>query len=312
MKERFIRKTFQAKSQALIDLANGIIAEYAAQGFDLTLRQLYYQLVARDHIPNTVRSYKRLGNIISDARLAGLLDWSAIVDRTRAVRARSHWDSPVEIVRSAQRSYHIDMWKTQKYRPEVWIEKDALIGVISNVCHDLDVPYFACRGYVSQSAMYEASKRLARAQSFLDAHHYPVIFHLGDHDPSGMDMTRDIIARLELMTRTYILTSSGFRVDRLALNPDQIDEYQPPPNPTKLSDSRAADYVAEYGMDSWELDALEPSVIVDLIKSAISGLIDAPLWAAAQAVKDRAKAELRAVHENYADVVSFLNAEDML
>lgn len=304
MKEQFIRKSFQDKSRALISLVNSIVTEYGKQGFDLTLRQLYYQLVARDYIPNTVRSYKRLGNIVSDGRLAGLIDWSAIVDRTRALRDRPHWSEPQEILRSAEHSYHIDFWKPQRYRPQVWIEKDALIGVIAPTCQELDVPYFACRGYVSQSEMYIAAKRVIRAQ---DDDHYPVILHLGDHDPSGMDMTRDIIDRLELMTHSYNLTASGFRVDRLALNPDQIEKYDPPPNPTKLSDSRAGKYISEHGYSSWELDALEPSVIVDLIKTAIEALVDPVLWAASQAAKDTAKTELRGIHENYEDVVEWLS-----
>ncbi len=300
MKERFITKNFQDKSRALISLVNSIVAEYRKQGFDLTLRQLYYQLVARDYIPNTVRSYKRLGNIVSDGRLAGLIDWSAIVDRTRALRDRPHWSDPQEILRSAEQSYHIDFWEPQRYRPQVWIEKDALIGVIAPTCKELDVPYFACRGYVSQSEMYIAAKRVIYAQQHA---HYPVIFHLGDHDPSGMDMTRDIIDRLELMSYC-----SDFRVDRLALNPDQIEQYDPPPNPTKLSDSRADKYISEHGYSSWELDALEPSVIVDLIKTAVKPLVDPDLWAASQAAKDTAKAELRSIHKEYDEVVEWLTS----
>jgi hypothetical protein len=303
MKDRFINKSFQDKSLRLISLVNSIVAEYGKQGFDLTLRQLYYQLVARDYIPNTVRSYKRLGNIVSDARLAGLVDWSAIVDRTRALRDRSHWSEPQEIIHDAERSYHVDFWEPQASRPQVWIEKDALIGVIAPTCRKLDVPFFACRGYVSQSEMYVAAQRVLWAQ---DNRHYPVILHLGDHDPSGMDMTRDIIDRLELMTRSRNRTVDGFRVSRLALNPDQIERYDPPPNPTKLSDSRAGKYVAEHGYSSWELDALEPSVIVDLIKTAVEALIDPVLWAASQAKKDVAKRELRGIRKNYAAVVEWL------
>ena len=300
MKEKYIEHKFNAASLALIDLVNGIIVEYAGQGFDLTLRQLYYQLVARDHIPNSQRSYKRIGTVVRNGRLAGLIDWAAIVDRTRTLRQRSHWGNPQSILQSAERSYHIDMWEHQEYRPEVWIEKDALAGVISGVCNELDVPYFACRGYVSLSAMYGSSQRV----NGHPARQAPIIFHLGDHDPSGIDMTRDMSDRLELLTG--LDQGAHFWLNRLALNMDQVDEYGPPPNPTKLSDSRATGYIENYGYDSWELDALEPRVIVALIREHVEKLIDWEQWGKDKSRKAQAKSELRAVHENYKDVVAFL------
>jgi hypothetical protein len=268
---RYIERKFSAASLAIIEKANEIIDAYEAQGFDLTLRQLYYQFVSRDLIPNSDREYKRLGSVINDARLAGLIDWDRITDRTRNVRMNSHWSDPRQIMRSAARSYAIDKWATQEYRPEVWIEKDALVGVISKVCGELDIPYFSCRGYTSQSEMWAASQRLL---GYLEKNQIPIIFHLGDHDPSGKDMTRDIEDRLELFM-------GGLEVDRLALNMDQIDEYQPPPNPAKITDSRASAYIAQFGNQSWELDALEPTVLSDLIESAVLQYRDESAWEAA-------------------------------
>jgi hypothetical protein len=298
MKQKYIDHKFNAASLALIGLVNGIVIEYADQGFDLTLRQLYYQLVARDHIPNTQRSYKRIGNVVRNGRLAGLIDWAAIVDRTRTLRQRSHWADPQEIIRSAERSYHIDMWEHQNCRPEVWIEKDALAGVISGVCNELDTPYFACRGYVSLSEMYGAARRVRRHNTT----HYPVVFHLGDHDPSGIDMTRDMSDRLELLA--WSTEGENFGFDRLALNMDQVEEYGPPPNPTKLTDSRAGGYVALHGYDSWELDALEPRVIVELIRSNIDKLIDKEQWAKDDSRKVQSKMELRSLYENYEEALA--------
>ena len=161
MTEQFIEKSFATASLDIIRQANAIIRDYAAQGFRLTLRQLYYQFVARDLIPNTQRSYKRLGNIISDARLAGLVDWDAIEDRTRNLESNPHWDDPAAIIAAAARSFRLDKWETQPCRVEVWIEKEALVGVIERICRNLDVDYFACRGYVSQSEQHAAGKRFA-------------------------------------------------------------------------------------------------------------------------------------------------------
>lgn len=178
----YVRKAFREATLALIEVANDIIQEYAAQGFDLTLRQLYYQLVARDLIPNTQREYKRLGSIVNDARLAGLIDWDHIVDRTRFLRRLSHWDGPEDIVKACADQFRVDKWQNQPVRVEVWIEKDALVGVIEGVCNELDVPYFSCRGYTSQSEMWGASLRLG---SYSLKKQTPIILHFGDHRPIG-------------------------------------------------------------------------------------------------------------------------------
>jgi len=285
MKQTFIDKNFRQKALAIIDQANTIIADYQAQGFNLTLRQLYYQFVAKALIPNTERSYKNLGQTINDGRLAGLIDWNAIEDRTRNLVAWKHYDSPEHAVRSALDSYDIDMWENQEVRVEVWIEKEALSGVISGVCGELDVPYFACRGYVSQSEQWRAGRRMRR-----DGRN-TIMIHLGDHDPSGMDMTRDNDDRL----RMFANYNGRVEVRRIALNMDQINEYNPPPNPAKFSDSRFQQYVAEYGDESWELDALEPAVLSQLIRDEIDSIRDMDLWIERQDKLDDDKRILRGI-----------------
>lgn len=113
MREQFIEKRFSEKSQNLLRMVIAILDEYSKQGFSLTLRQLYYQLVARDYIENSVRSYKRLGSLVNNGRLAGLVDWSNIVDRERKTVFASHWDSPRSILVSASHQFKIDKWKTK-------------------------------------------------------------------------------------------------------------------------------------------------------------------------------------------------------
>jgi hypothetical protein len=260
---------FKTASLEVIDQANEIIAEYQRQGFVLTLRQLYYQFVSRDLIPNTQRSYKRLGNIINDARMAGLLDWAAIEDRTREMKEQAHWDDPAEIVRACANQYRVDRWANQDYRPQVWIEKEALSGVIEGVCRRYDVPFLACKGYVSQSAQWRAGRQ---HYSQLGDGQTPVVLHLGDHDPSGLDMTRDNRDRL----RTF--AEEPVEIRRLALNMSQVDEYHPPPNPAKQTDARFQSYFALHGDESWELDALEPRVLVALIEEEILSLTDPDAW----------------------------------
>ena len=258
---QYIEKKFNSKTLILIDQANEIIEEYQQQGFDLTLRQLYYQFVSRDLLQNTSKEYDKLGRAINDARLAGLVDWESIVDRTRLLARNAHWDSPKSIIQTCAEQYQIDKWEGQKYKVEVWVEKEALVGVIDRVCRETDTPYFACRGYVSQSSMWKAAMRI---EGYFCEDQWPIILHLGDHDPSGIEMTRDIQDRLSLF-----VPQTNIEVIRIALNMDQIIQYGPPPNPAKLTDTRSSDYITKYGFNSWELDALEPSVIVELIKDNI-------------------------------------------
>ncbi len=264
-------KRFSNQSLSLIYIAEEIIKEYQAQGFTLTLRQLYYQFVARGHLANTERNYKRIGNVISDARRAGYIDWDAIIDRTRHLRKLSAWDSPRSILKSARDSFHRDLWANQFKRVEVWIEKDALIGVIEDVCNECDVPFFSCRGYVSDSEMWTAAMRQV-------VHHNngqeTVVLHLGDHDPSGIDMSRDIEDRLDLFTEGNFYIS----VKRIALTMEQVIEVGPPPNPAKVTDSRFNRYQEKHGDESWELDALEPSYLRTLIEDEIQLIRDDDLW----------------------------------
>lgn len=281
----------------LVKTANAIVRDMAAQGFDLTLRQLYYQFVAHHGLPNKDTEYKRLGGIINDARYAGLIDWKAITDRTRYLRSVNHWDEPSDIIEACADQYRIDKWADQSHRVEVWIEKDALIGVIGNVCTELDLGHFSCRGYTSASELWEAAQRLKR---YADAGQTPIVLHFGDHDPSGIDMTRDIEARLSLFAETPI------EVRRLALTMEQIDEYDPPPNPAKLTDSRCTGYMAKYGSESWELDALEPSVIVTLIRDEVATLRDDDAWARMTDSEDDQRTQLKRVSEKWDDVIENL------
>lgn len=297
----YIKKQFSKKSIEIIDIANRIIKEYQGQGYDLTVRQLYYQMVAKDFIENTGKSYRRISSIISDARLVGLVDWTAIVDRTRNLRYNSHFDSPENIISVCKDQFMLDHWNGQAYRPEVWIEKDALVGVISGICSKLDVPYFSCRGYTSQSEMWLSGQRMV---DNIKKGYVPFIIHLGDHDPSGIDMTRDLIDRLELFTNGKM--GLDFELVRIALNHDQVLKYNPPPNPAKISDSRIEKYLNQYGSDSWELDALNPVVIEKLIENQVNEIIDWRKWDKTHLLEKQDIKLLGTISKNWDKVVKYL------
>lgn len=276
---------FHKSSIELLNLVDGIVKEYADQGYNLTLRQLYYQLVARGYIENNQRSYKRVGNLINDARLAGIVDWNAITDRTRSMKQNSHWNSPKEIINAAIDQYAIDTRSSQENYIEVWVEKEALVDVVAQAARKLDVSYFACRGYVSQSEMWAASRRFSSVKN-------NYIIHLGDHDPSGVDMTRDIADRMELF-------GAAVEVKRIALNFNQIEEFAPPPNPAKITDSRFVGYIKRYGRESWELDALNPALINQLITQNVLKLTDMDEWERKKAIQRQEKR----IMERYRDML---------
>lgn len=272
MKENYQDIKFRRETLGLIDTMNVIIEDYVRQGYRLTVRQLYYQLVARDIIENTERSYKRTTSIVNDARLAGLMDWDAIEDRTRDFIRRASWSSGRSILESCVRSFHSDMWTNQVNRVFVIVEKEALAGVLERACRRWSVPLLPARGYPSGTVLREfAEEDLLPA---MRAGQQPVILHFGDHDPSGLDMSRDLAERLALFCRYY-----GFiDFQRVALNMEQIEELNPPPNPAKSTDSRFEDYQREHGDESWELDALPPAYLTDLVDENVQGHIDMRAW----------------------------------
>ena len=290
--------SFRQKSLDLIELINSVIDEYSAQGYELTLRQAYYQLVARGYIENNERSYKNIGSLINDGRLAGLIDWNSITDRTRNLRNRAHWDQPQDVIYSAKYSYLLDKWEGQPNYVEVWVEKDALIDIVGQACRPLDTPHFSCRGYTSQSEMWSAAQRFIR-QKNREARY---IIHLGDHDPSGIDMTRDIQERLEMF-------GADVYVKRVALTMNQVTTYNPPPNPAKITDSRCGKYIDQYGEESWELDALEPQMLTKLITNEVTALRDDAIYQAVCRREATEKRELQTVADEYQKVITFLSDE---
>lgn len=292
MKHEYKEINLRKDTLALIEFMNQLIDSYMRQGFTLSVRQLYYQLVARDLIPNTEQSYKRVASIINDGRLAGLIDWDAIEDRNRDVQMRTRWDSGSHIMDAAARSFHMDMWDNQESRVLVIVEKAALAGVLEGVCNRYDVPLLAARGYPSVSIVREiAIQHIAPA---IRAGQTVTVLHLGDHDPSGIDMTRDLEERFTMFIEHEVDTGdvSLFELDRIALTMEQIDERKPPPNPAKTTDARFGSYIKRYGRESWELDALDPNYLNNLVDAHIHRFIDDDRWQVATERVETIRAKL--------------------
>ena len=296
--EIFVQRRFSAKSRKVIEQANEIITEYQAQGFTLTLRQLFYQFVSRGLLENSRVGYRLVCNVMSAARDAGEIDWDAIEDRMRVLQEHTSYTSPAESIRTMAAWYQEELWRDQPYHVEVWIEKDALVGVIEDICNEYRVSYLAHRGSNSISAMHEAGTRLA---GIIAEGRTPIVLHLTDHDPTGIDMTRDTVERLAKYARQDI------EVRRLALTIEQVRRYTPPPNLTKEGDTRTVAYRRMFGTDEcWELDALSPDVIVALIHTELEGLIDRELWDAAMKRERGNRKLLVRAATNWAEVQKLL------
>jgi hypothetical protein len=293
MKQCYREKRFGADALARIALCNQIIEKYQAQDLRLTLRQLYYQLVTRNAITNEEKSYKNLGSLASDARLAGLIDWDAIEDRVRRPDTPSDFSSIQDLVEAALRAYRLPRWEGQESYVKLWVEKDALAGVLQPIAQRWHVTLMVNRGYSSSSAMYESAQRFLREcyEEFSDDPRNPrspVLLYLGDLDPSGEDMVRDVRDRLGMFGVVDL------EVRKLALTMKQVEQYNPPPNPAKLSDSRAARYVEKYGTSSWEVDALPPEVLQEIITAAIREYVDVSKMNAVKSQEELDKKRLRA------------------
>lgn len=285
MKEKFISWRPHKLSVRVLEASIQILDQYARDNYRLTLRQLYYQLVARDFLPqewadketgstNNKRSYANLGGIIKNARLAGLIDWNAIEDRVRHIQLPTIWTDINDILDSASRSFSVDTWAEQESFVFCMAEKDAVSNIIVPECERYRVPFLANRGYVSTSTIKQVRDYLSyRLSEFGTLGAYCIYF--GDHDPSGLDMDRDIQDRLELMLGSM---SRDVTVSRIALTMSQIEEFDPPPDPAKVTDTRYKKYVSDHGEQCWELDAIEPNDLSEIVRSEIEKYIDTDLF----------------------------------
>ena len=254
--------------KGIVNHARKVLEKNYSLGFQMTLRQLYYQFVKDNILENKQKNYKRLVDYMTKARNAGLIDWDHIIDRGRDAYSLSSWRDPQHFIDSFKSRFHIDWWDGQPIRIEVWVEKDALAQVVQRASNKFDVTYFPNKGYGSVSSFWAAGQRfISLPKEVKDV----VIIHLGDHDPSGKDMSRDIEERINMYMTPYRdeHIRPSLYVDRIALNISQVEEKKLPPNPVKLTDSRSPKYSEEFGQDCWELDALDVQDMMKLIEDSI-------------------------------------------
>jgi len=268
----------QKQSLELLAQVQKIMGSY---DFALTLRQIYYQLVAKQIIPNEQRYYKKLSRICVAGRDEGILSEEGFADRLREVDKLSSWVDLNEFMETVRRSYHKDKWQNQDRYLEIWTEKDALRGVLSQVTYQYDVSLMVARGQLSRTAIYEASKRY-KTKSDKECY----LYYCGDFDPSGLSIYDSIKKRLGDF-------GISINFERIALTEEQIEKYKLPSDPGKKSDPNYNKFVSLYDSDMVvELDSLPPDVLRDIIKDCITKNINNGLLAQVQEEEEAEKVSL--------------------
>lgn len=254
------KRRTKAEMVALMESIYALCAEHQP----LTVRSLFYRAVSTGVVEKLEAEYNSIVVITGKMRKAGELPFEWLVDAGRFARKPLLYVSPSERLEGARDTYQRDYWQDQPGHAEVWVEKDAVVGVVEPVTRRLQVPLYSCKGYPSLSMIWGA------AQSWPEK---PVsVRYFGDSDPSGEDIPRSVQDNIAAICGREV----DFRV--CAITPDQIAAYDLPTRPTKKSDTRAKNYRGE----SVELDAFEPAVLRALVEQSVEAEIDAALWGEAE------------------------------
>jgi len=321
--------TWTANKKDILMAIISVCEEYKASGYSLTLRQLYYQLVSKDFIPNHDKVYKKLSSLKDDVVYSGFVDWKIFEDRGREPHTPYSEDGVSEALLRTVDYYRLERQKGQEVHVEVWTEKDAISSILKGITNQFGITLVVNKGYTSSTAIYGSYQRFCKK---INDGGKVLVLYFGDHDPSGLDMIRDINDRILYMLsrgsslkderinewwdkagyniydvasmegfekvadimdddsqklydlfeegkkRLYIEQNSLFGISQIGLTMEQIKQYNPPPNPAKITDPRAKKYIAEFGQVSWEVDALKPSIMEDIVENAIEKAIDMDVY----------------------------------
>lgn len=308
-----------------LETVKSILAQY---DIPITIRQLYYRVISDPYnlLENTANAYQNLDAMTVKMRERGDIDWRKIEDRTRGIEGEDYEDSgdPVEFISSRvsslkyiSRWYNLPMWETQPNYVEVWVEKDALAKIVSNVTNECKMVSFPTRGYGSFTSLKESAIRLSNHSRIWDGNversdedgYVPsdkkiIILYLGDFDPTGLDVDTTVSQKV------MEYGGGDFEFRRIALTMEQVKEYNLTPNYAKISDTRAAKYIARYGNDTWELDALPPDVLTKIIKDEVEGLIDRDIWEEREEKINKIRESIKEKMEPISKLIDELETKD--
>lgn len=275
--------------QHRVKWANEIVDDLRAY-LPLTLRQLFYQMVAKLLIPNTESQYKGLSAALARARKEGLLEWEAIEDRTRPLYGSVGYEDQDAylhvLLDNAYWYYQRDLMKGQRHYIEVFVEKQALITPFTRAAKEYALFVNMGRGYSSVTVLKEMAERLRDAE---EDDYTPLVLAFSDLDPSGIDL-------VDNLSRQFADFELYPEVERIALTTDQVEEYSLPHDPKalKTTDSRYSSFVRNYGRYAVELDALDPPTLESLVHEAVKARLDVPLF---EKEKERQEEEREEIKE---------------
>lgn len=265
----------------MAELLSAVNAIVNSEESAITIRHLFYRLVGLGHVEKTEKAYKSLCAHLSRWRKSSDVPWDAFSDSTRWHIRPPMFDGITDALRRTREPYRRDLWATQPYYTEVWIEKDSIAGVIADITCEFGVPLFVCRGFASLSSLYSAAQTFRKVQGQGRA---VIIYHLADYDPSGH-------AAANAIERTF---EEDFDVavnfERIAILPEHIEEFDLPTRPTKASDSRSRNWT---GDECVELDSMPPAELRRFVVEAITSRIDRHAWQQLKKIEREEQATLQ-------------------
>lgn len=247
------------RTQAEITRLKQIMYEMIKHWKPMTVRQVFYQMSVRGHVSKLESGYKAVQRMLTQMRKSDELPYHWIADNTRWMRKPQTYGGLSEMLEAQTRLYRRSLWDMQDAYVEIWLEKEALAGVLVQVTEKWDVPLMVTRGYPSLSFVFSAAQNIADQTK--PAH----LYYFGDHDPSGVDIDRKLEEQLREMA-----PFSKIHFRRVAVTEQQILEMQLPTRPTKKTDSRAKNFEG----DSVEVDAIAPDVLRDICRQCIEQHVD--------------------------------------
>jgi len=276
-------KRLRRSSAEMDSLLASILTILNGEADQITIRHLFYLLVGLGVIPKTEGAYKSLCSHLSKWRRSGEIAWGAFSDNTRWHIRHKTYGGVEDALRNTVENYRRDLWDTQPYYIEVWVEKDAMASIVSGTANSWGVPVFVARGFASLSSLYAAA---ATFKAAVANRKKVIIYHLGDYDPSGVAAGESILKAFR----------DDFKVEldfvRAAVTEEQIRRLQLPTRPTKTSDSRARNWS---GTACVELDTMPPAKIRKIVENCIVHHINAHAWKTLQRTEELERATLRQI-----------------
>ena len=261
----------------------------------ITLRGLFYRVVSTGYFPDTDKKYyAKLGNLMSTLRRERWIPYEWIVDNIRSTIKPSSWSGLDDFVDTVSRSYRKDFWSSLPDYIHIFIEKDAMSGIVAPVTQEYDLSMSPIRGYVSDSYVHSLGTQWRQIEKPIH------VFYMGDFDPSGFDLERDLADKLvehsgRLINSDNLPFNEGGLIvnsqhadpnanlpwctwERLALNEDDFDNHDLFEIKPKQKDSRSKRFIERFGERCAEVDALEPREIRRRVREAIEQYIPTDEW----------------------------------